>query len=179
MVYFTFSKVNHTFAVHPLFNTASMLTRYLFPHHFKRIGWVLASIGLILGLLELYDLVHLPHLLTWLPSPIGNTDLPDIQAGHQVRANHDLYAVMLICGGILVACSRQAQEDEYIGQVRLESLLWALYLYYALLLLCFLLISGTAFLLVMMYALFAPLLLFLVRFHWVLYRSANAAIHAE
>jgi predicted ABC-type exoprotein transport system permease subunit len=86
---------------------------------------------------------------------------------------------MLICGGILVACSRQVREDEYIGQVRLESLLWALYLYYALLLLCFPLISGTAFLLVMMYALFTPLLLFLVRLHWVLYRSANAAAHAE
>lgn len=156
-----------------------MLARYLFPYRFQRIGWVLTLIALTLGLLELYGVVHLPHLLTWLPSPIGNTDLPDIVAGHQVRSNHDLYAVLLICGGLLVACSREAREDEYIGQVRLESLLWAVYLYYGLLLISFLLVSGSAFLLVMMYALFAPLLIFLVRFRWILYRNANAAAHAE
>lgn len=156
-----------------------MLTRYLFPHRFKRLGWVLAIVALVLGLLELYEVIRLPHLLAWLPSPIGNHDLPNIEAGRQVRDNHDLYAVLFICGSILTACSREKQEDEYIGQIRLESLLWALYAYAALLLLAFLLVSGMAFFTVMMYAMFAPMLLFLVRFHVVLFSSAKAAAHAE
>lgn len=156
-----------------------MMTRFLFPHRFKRVGLVLAGVAFLLGMAELYELIHLPHLLTWLPSPIGNADLPDLQAGQMVRNNHDLYAVLFICGGILAACSRELHEDEYIGQIRLDSLLWATYAYHALLLLAFLLVSGMPFLAVMMYAMFAPLMLFLIRFHLVLHSSANAAAHEE
>ncbi|UOQ72770.1 hypothetical protein [Hymenobacter cellulosilyticus] len=156
-----------------------MLTRYLFPHRYKRLGLILAAVALVLGLLEMYDVVQLPHLLAWLPSPIGNAELPDVLNGEKVRANHDLYAVLLICGGLLSACSREKQEDEYIGRIRLESLLWAMYAYYALLLLAFLLVSGMPFFTVMMYAMFTPLLLFLARFHLVLLRSAQAALHEE
>jgi hypothetical protein len=156
-----------------------MLTRFLFPHRFKRLGWVLAAVALTLGLLEMYEVIHLPRLLTWLPSPIGNSDLPAVEAGKHVRNNHDLYAVLFICGSLLAACSRERQEDEYIGQIRLESLLWALYAYYALLLVAFVVVSGFAFFTIMTYALFAPLLLFLVRFHVVLYSSAKAATNAE
>ncbi|MCB2376449.1 hypothetical protein LGH70_02580 [Hymenobacter sp. BT635] len=156
-----------------------MLTRYLFPHRYKRLGLALAAVALVLGLLEWYDLLHLPHLLAWLPSPIGNAELPDTLNGRQVRANHDLYAILLICGGLLAACSREKHEDEYIGQIRLESLLWAMYAYYALLLLAFVLVSGMPFFMVMMYAMFTPLLLFLARFHLVLLRGAKAALHEE
>ena len=133
----------------------------------------------MLGLLEMYDVLHLPHLLAWLPSPIGSGDLPDVVAGRPVRANHDLYAVLLIAGSLLAACSRERQEDEYIGQIRLDSLLWALYAYSALLALAFVLVSGSAFFTVMTYALFAPLLLFMLRFHLALRSGAKAAAHAE
>ena len=155
-----------------------MSTQFLFPHRYKRVGWVLAVGALALGLLELYDVLHLPHLLAWLPSPIGNHDLPEVLGGRQVRSNHDLYAVLLIGGGLLAACSRERHEDEYIGQVRLDSLLWALYVYYALLALAFVLVSGSQFFSVMLYAMFAPLL-FLVRFHWALRRGAQAAAHDD
>jgi len=156
-----------------------MQTRYLFPHRFKRLGWVLAVAALVLEMLEMYEFIRLPHLLAWLPSPIGNTDLPDVVAGRMVRDNHDLYAVVFIVGAVLAACSREQHEDEYIGQIRLESLLWALYAYCGLLLLAFLLVSGMPFFTVMTYAMFAPLLLFLVRFQVVLRGSAKAAAHAE
>jgi hypothetical protein len=150
-----------------------MLTRYLFPHRYKRLGWVLIVFSLTLGLLEQYDVLHLPHLLAWLPSPVGNDDLPDLVNGRQVRANHDLYALLLIVGGLLVTCSRERHEDEYIGKIRLDALLWALYSYYALLLLAFVLVSGVPFLAVMQYALFAPLLLFVALFQVLLLRSAH------
>lgn len=156
-----------------------MQTRYLFPHRFKRLGWVLAIGALVLGLLEMNGVVHLPHLLAWLPSPIGNADLPELVAGRLVRANHDLYAVVFIVGAVLAACSRERHEDEYIGQIRLDSLLWALYAYCGLLLLAFLLVSGSRFFDVMTYALFAPLLLFLVRFQVVLYVAERSVGHEK
>lgn len=154
-----------------------MLAPYLFPYRLKRLGWVLALASLTLGLLELYEVVHLPHLLAWLPSPIGNHDLPGLEGGRPVRDNHDLYAVLFIVGGLLVACTRERHEDEYINKIRLDSLLWALYAYYALLLLAFLVVSGTGFFTVMTYALFAPLLLFLVRFQLLLHFAAHNLPH--
>jgi hypothetical protein len=156
-----------------------MLTRFLFPHRFKRLGWVLATVALVLGMFEMYEIIQLPRMLAWLPAPISDSNLPAVEAGKLVRNNHDLYAVLFICGSLLAACSRERREDEYIGQIRLESLLWALYAYYALLLVAFVVVSGLAFFTVMTYALFAPLLLFLVRFHVVLYSSAKAATHEE
>ena len=155
-----------------------MLTRYLFPHRYKRLGWVLATVSLVLGILEMHDVLHLPHLLAWLPSPIGE---PDYVAGlhRSARDNHDLYAVVFIVGALLAACSREQHEDEYIGRIRLDLLMWALYAYSALLVLAFLLVSGTSFFTVMMYAMFSPLLLFLVRFHVALYSSSVAAAHEK
>ena len=74
-----------------LFISASFQTIGLGPRH----------CGVGVGLLEVYEVIHLPHLLTWLPSPIGNADLPDIAVGRQVRNNHDLYAVVFIIGVVL------------------------------------------------------------------------------
>ena len=156
-----------------------MLTRYLFPNRFKRVGWVLAGVALVLGLLEMNEVMHLPSLLTWLPSPIGSHDLSVDRLGRPVRENHDLYAVLFIVGGLLTACSREKEEDEYIGQIRLESLLWALYVYNALLIIAFICVSGFPFFNVMTYALFTPLLLFLARFNIVLFLNSKAVSNDE
>ena len=155
-----------------------MLTRYLFPHRYKRLGWVLAAVSLVLGILEMHEIMQLPHLLAWLPSAIGTPDW--VRELHRpARSNHDLYAVVFILGALLAACSREKVEDEYIGKIRLDSLMWALYAYSVLLVLAFLLVCGTPFFTVMMYAMFSPLLLFLVRFNVALHRSASAVAHEE
>lgn len=148
-----------------------MLTRYLFPHRYKWVGWVLVVVSATLGLLETTELCKLPSLMSWLPPILsdGNSFWTHTDGLDQAtRDNTDLYAVVLIVGGVLAACSRERFEDEYIGKIRLDSLLWALYAYYALLALAFVLVSGAWFFSVMTYAMFAPLLLFLVRFELAL-----------
>ena len=147
-----------------------MMTRYLFPHRYKRLGWVLALVGLTLWGLQVTGLLVLPPLLSWLPA-FWNNSQPS------PRENHDLYALIFVIGAVLAACSRERQEDEYIGQLRLEALLGALYIYCGLLVLAILLVSGTDFLLVMMYAMFAPLLLFLVLFQLSLLRAQRTPAH--
>jgi len=155
-----------------------MTTRFLFPHRYKRLGWALALVSLILGLLEMYNLLHLPRLLAWLPGIVGQPDW-DSTTGRAVRDNHDLYAVAFVIGGLLAACSRERREDEYIGQIRLDALLWALYAYSALLVAAFVLVSGDAFFTVMTYAMFAPLLLFVGRFQFELFRGTRTLGHDE
>ena len=86
------------------FSPQCMLTRYLFPHRFKWVGWVLVVVSAAMGLLETMGAYKLPLLMSWLP-PL----LTDTWSAH--RENTDLYAVMLIIGGLLAACSRVRYED--------------------------------------------------------------------
>jgi hypothetical protein len=153
-----------------------MMTRYLFPHRFKWVGWVLVVVSATLGLLDMTGTYQLPALLSWLPPLVGSHDpfFTDTTKSVLPRENTDLYAMLLILGGLLAACSRERYEDEYISKIRLDSLLWALYAYYVLLALAFVLVSGLAFFMVMLYAMFAPLLLFMVRFELVLRLSARS-----
>ena len=133
------------------------------------VGWVLVVVSATLGILHMTNTYQLPPLLPKLPALINDavvtTHMPAssdqvVQFGsaeHSPRENTDLYAVLLIVGGVLAACSRERNEDEYISQIRLDSLLWALYVYCALLALAFILVSGGWFFSVMTYAMFAPL----------------------
>lgn len=147
-----------------------MLTYYLFPHRCKALGWLLAGVGLGLWLLEQSALLKLPDLVSWLPSLVQDNSL-------EKRQNYDLYAVLFVVGAVLAACSREKQEDEYIRQVRLDALLWALYAYCLLLVGAIVLVSGVAFLDVMVYAMFAPLILFLLRFQLGLFLIKRSVTH--
>ena len=149
-----------------------MMTRYLFPHRCKWVGWVLVVVSATLGILHMTNTYQLPLLLPGLPSLINDPAPANFE--HSPRENTDLYAVLLIVGGVLAACSREQHEDEYISRVRLDSLLWALYAYYTLLALAFILVSGGWFFTVMTNAMFAPLLLFLMRFELVLRLSSRS-----
>ncbi|WP_143069846.1 hypothetical protein [Hymenobacter actinosclerus] len=155
-----------------------MMTRYLFPHRYKRLGWLLALAGASLWILEQTNLLTLPPFMTWLPSLWYDTNgmLPS-GSGPDPRNNYDAYALIFIVGALLAACSREQHEDEYIGQLRLEALLKALYIYCGLLMLAILLVSGMDFLLVMQYAMFAPLLLFLLLFQLSLRRAQRTPAH--
>jgi hypothetical protein len=150
-----------------------MLTRYLFPHRLKWVGWVLVVVSATLGILHMTNTYQLPPLLPGLPSLINDPVPVNQPVEFSPRENTDLYAVLLIVGGVLAACSRERHEDEYISQIRLDSLLWALYVYCALLALAFIVVSGGWFFTVMAYAMFAPLLLFVLRFELVLRLSAR------
>jgi fatty acid desaturase len=74
---------------------------------------------------------------------------------------------------VLVGFSKEKEEDEFIRELRLSSLLWAVLISYALLLLAFLTIYGFAFFSVMVYNMFTVLVIFIIRFHYLLYKNAK------
>ena len=78
-------------------------------------------------------------------------------------------------GAILATCSREKVEDEMTEQIRLSSLLVALYINYAILIVCSLLIYDLDFLQVMMYNMFTILLIFMVVFRWKIWRAKRGA----
>ena len=74
-------------------------------------------------------------------------------------------------GAILSTCSREKVEDEMIQQIRLNSLLIALYINYAILIVCSLTIYDLDFLNVMLYNMFTILLIFMAVYHWKIWRA--------
>ena len=119
----------------------------LFPHSFQRIGWVVFTISAAIGAYILFT---------------DNTDSYLL---------NNIAIIGISIGAILSTCSRERVEDEMIQQIRLNSLLIALYINYAILIVCSLLIYDLDFLNVMLYNMFTILLIFMVVYYWKIWRT--------
>ncbi|MGV3502834.1 MAG: hypothetical protein ACO1O1_03955 [Adhaeribacter sp.] len=159
-----------------------MKTRYLFPYSFKKVGWILLIPAVLVGLLMVLELVEFPALEIKVFSLTGQDVLGYRSPAFRLTENNvldELVSMLIIVGALLVACSEEKTEDEYIARIRLESLLWATYANYGLLLLAIVLVYDLAFLQVMMFNMVTLLLLFLIRFNFILYRNTKANRHEE
>ena len=74
----------------------------------------------------------------------------------------------------MVSFSKEKREDEFIANLRLSSLLWSVWVNYILLLIAFLFIWNFDFLSVMVYNMFTILIIFIIRFNYLLYRSSKS-----
>jgi hypothetical protein len=159
-----------------------MKTRYLFPHSFKKVGWVLLIPSVLVGLLMTMEIVDFPELemkvFNIAMLDIFNSQKPPVRWTEN-NVLDELVCIFIIVGALLVACSKEKTEDEYIAKIRLESLLLATYINYGLLVLAILLVYDMAFLSVMIYNMVTLLLIFLVRFNFILYRNTKANRYEE
>jgi len=90
-----------------------------------------------------------------------------------------LVGVLFLIGAIFVAFSKEKSEDEFIAKVRLESLLWATYINYGVLIFCFLFFYEFEFLYVMIFNMFTILIFFIIRFYYILYRAKKSLSHEK
>lgn len=153
-----------------------MMTNYLFPNRFKKLGWLLFVPSLIGAILfSIYEPEF--DFLNVRPFAILNDNF--FTSHFFTRTNNnildEILCVLLIIGGMLVAFSKEKIEDEMVTKIRLESLVWATYVNYAVLLACVIFIYGMPFLTVMMYNMFTLLFFFILRFYWMIYKSSKVA----
>ena len=147
-----------------------MKLNFLFPSKFKRIGWFTLIPSAIIGLLILiYE--YEPSFLDFNVPAIFVDELTftaNKKTFRMVTNNilNEILGVLIIISTFLVAFSKEKSEDEYISKIRFESLAWAVYFNYAILILTFLFIYDFAFLWVMVFNMFTVLLFFIVRFNW-------------
>ncbi|WP_457619064.1 hypothetical protein [Lutibacter sp.] len=87
------------------------------------------------------------------------------------NVSDEIASILLIIGGILVSFSKTRDEDEYILKIRMESLIWATYVNYIILIFAVLFVFDYTFFNVMIWNMFTVLLFFMIRFHYVLYKS--------
>jgi hypothetical protein len=158
-----------------------MKSRFLFSHQYKLAGWFLLIIGLVLGIILMWNDFEYPNWEMNIFPLIGENDVfsnPPLQWSKSNIAD-EVASILIIVGGILVAFSKTKIEDEYISKIRMESLIWATYVNYIVLILAVLFVFDFTFFNVMVCNMFTILLFFIARFNYVLYKSKNMIENEE
>lgn len=150
-----------------------MKSRLLFPHKYKLLGWFLLTGGLALGVILLFNEYEYPKWEIDVFPLLGEKDIFSLSPLKWGKNNvsDEIASILLIIGGILVSFSKTRDEDEYISKIRMESLIWATYVNYIILIFAVLFVFDYTFFNVMIWNMFTVLLFFMIRFHYVLYKS--------
>lgn len=150
------------------------MKQYLLPNRFKRIGWLLLIPTTILGIVQMFNNFEaFPFELKIFSIYYSNIFEPDQKFTFvKTDVSNTLIGTLFIVGALMVSFSKEKVEDEFISKIRLTSLLWAVLVNYTLLIFFFLFIYGTAFLQVMLLNMFTVLILFILKFHYTLYKNS-------
>ena len=173
-VYLSFRLFYLTFV--SILNVAAMKTNYLLPNQFKKIGWILFIPSFILGLFFV--------IYQFQPKIFEIHVLAIIESGFEpwatgqnfcsiIKTNivDELIGLVLIISSLFIAFSKERLEDELISKIRLESLVWATYVNYLILILAIIFVFGMSFLWVLVFNMFTILFFFIIRFNWALYKT--------
>ncbi len=141
-----------------------MKPHFLFPYWCRYLGW-----GLVL--------IHVP--LSMLGHAHGMVNILDGPSTGLFTGEHLFFiytSLVMVSGLFLVAFAKEKIEDEQIWQLRLDSLRWAIYINYLVLIISLVFIEDVAHMLDL--NLYVPLIFFIARFRWVIFRL-NRSLHRE
>ena len=157
-----------------------MKPKFLFPNQYKRIGWILLVPASILGVLVLFFNFEFKFLDSKVFTIYSGGFGGEKTTMGFLRGNYTttIAGILFLVAAIFVAFSKEKHEDEFIAKVRLESLVWAVYVNYAVLALCMLFFFNLEFLMIMIFNMFTVLIFFILRFYYILQR-ANKSLSYE
>ena len=112
-----------------------MKTNYLLPNQFKKIGWIVFIPSFIMGILWLifefepnfFDV----NVISFFNNELFNS--PEFVVIVENNIANEILGVLIIISASFVAFAKEKNEDEFISKLRLESLVWATYLSYGIL----------------------------------------------
>ncbi|HWZ05153.1 MAG TPA: hypothetical protein VNX40_16160 [Mucilaginibacter sp.] len=133
-----------------------MKSRFLFPYWCRYLGW-----GLVL--------LHVP--LSMLGRARGMVNVLDKPSTGLFTGEHLFFictSLVMVSGLFLVAFAKEKVEDEQIWQIRLDSLRWAIFINYLALIVSLVFIEDVGHMLDL--NLYVPLVFFIIRFRWVIFR---------
>jgi len=159
-----------------------MKTRYLFPHRYKLFGWIIFGLGMVLGVILSLNEFEYPNWSANVFPLIGEKEGFFAQNKSRTWSENniadEIASLMIIVGGILVAFCKLKDEDEYSATIRTESLIWATYVNYIVLILSIIIVYDMPFFHVLIYNMFTILLFFILRFHYMIFKTKKM-IHYE
>jgi len=152
-----------------------MTRRLLLPNQCKTVGWAILIPATIAGIILVIggfgaNWVNAKVLALFNEEILGHTQFFTIIT---TNVTNTLVGSLFIIGGLMVSFSKEKKEDEFIANLRLSSLLWSVWVNYILLLIAFIFIYGSAFFNVMVYNMFTILIIFIIRFNYILYKSSK------
>jgi hypothetical protein len=152
-----------------------MTNKLLLPHKYKALGWYILIPSTIIGIILLISEFQTFSLETKVFALMNEELLENTTYFSIISKNvvPTAIGVLFIIGALLVSFSKEKLEDEFIAEIRQSSLLWAVLVNYILLLLAFVFIYGLAFMNVMIYNMFTILIIFIIRFNYILYKSSK------
>lgn len=153
-----------------------MKMNYLLPCGFKKIGWAILIPALLAGILRI-TLIDPDMLFRWMHIGIRNID--NCFTNNAEQWVNTVLILSIVAGSVLVACSRERTEDEMTVQIRLRTLMAALYIYCGAVILITLFVYDIAYVVWMTYAMLGFVLLFLTLFRWQLWRLRKEADNEE
>ena len=158
-----------------------MKTKLLLPNKFKTPGWIMLIPTTLFGLYIIFSGFEFDFLDAKVFTLYSNEILGESVTMGFVKTNLTLTVtgLLFIISAFFVAFSREKTEDEFIARIRLESLLWATYINYGILLFCFLFFYDFGFFYVMIFNMFTILVIFIIRFQYLLYRAKKSLSHEK
>jgi len=150
-----------------------MKTLFLFPNKFKTIGWILFVPAIMLTIIISILEINTDEILVINVVSILETSISLKSSFFSIIKNgvvDEILTITMIIGGLLIGFSKLKNEDEYISKIRYESLVWATYLNYAIILFLTVFMYGMVYLNVLFYNMFTLLLFFIIRFHYIIYK---------
>jgi len=159
-----------------------MKTHFLFPNSFKKIGWILFVPSILLTILFSILGTDIDSYLNVTTFAIYQETIGQKPGFFCMIENSILDEILtfgMIVGGIVVGFSKLKSEDEYISKIRYESLVWATYLNYGLILFFTAFIFGMPYLNVLFHNMFTLILFFIIRFHYKIYQLNKATSDDE
>ena len=158
-----------------------MNMNYLFPHKYKKWGWLIFIPTAVLAFLTVLN----EYSPAWLDARVFAIAVDEVFGEEKYfgfidnNLLNELLGVLLIISGLVVAFSKEKVEDELISSIRLKSLVWATYVNYGILLLAFVFVYNLSFLWVMIFNMFTLLVFFIIRFNWQVYRLRKSLVYEE
>jgi hypothetical protein len=160
-----------------------MNTHLLLPHVYKKAGWILFAPSCVYGFLDLFDFFIPPPFMgnrvftLYEKGLSGSTQFFGLIEGNYLH--HTIPGVLCLISLMMIAFSKEKIEDEFIWKTRMDSLLWAIYINYFVLIFCFIFFFGFEFLYVMVFNMFTILIIFIIRFNFLLYKEQKTVQHEK
>ena len=139
-----------------------MKSNYLLPHFLKKAGWVALVPSLALGIVVMYSQFEIPGF-----------EISGIKSSHLFgngnnNLTNELALICFLASLFIIAFTEEKIEDEWVMQVRSDSLQWAVYVNYGLLAVAILFVYNDAFFEVLVYNMYTILVIFILRVNYQL-----------
>jgi hypothetical protein len=159
-----------------------MKTNLLLPHRYQRLGWILLLPTAILMIVVYVFRIDSPDLFEMSVFAIADVFPFQNEVWFGMTTNNvmdEILTLLFFVGALLVVFSRERTEDELISRIRMESLIWATLVNYAILALAVIFLYSLAFLQVLIFNMFTILVFFIIRFRWMMYKTKKLASNEE